>query len=65
MFQGDARGVAARAGANVTSSDLSMRALENTKRNANINNVYLKIVYSDLFDSIDKTQFDWIVINRP
>src|SRR6187401_1733207 len=57
--------VAAKAGANVISSDLSLRALENTKRNANLNNVFLKIVYSDLFDSIDKTQFDWIVINPP
>jgi release factor glutamine methyltransferase len=57
--------VAAKAGAAVTSSDLSLRALENTKHNANLNNVFLKIVYSDLFDSIDKTQFDWIVINPP
>lgn len=57
--------VAAKAGANVTSSDLSLRALENTKHNANLNNVFLKIVYSDLFDSIDKTKFDWIVINPP
>ena len=57
--------VAVKAGANVTSSDLSLRALENTKHNANLNNVFLKIVYSDLFDSIDKTQFDWIVINPP
>jgi release factor glutamine methyltransferase len=57
--------VAAKAGGNVTSSDLSLRALENTKHNANLNNVFLKIVYSDLFDNIDKTQFDWIVINPP
>ncbi len=57
--------VAAKACSNVTSSDLSLRALENTKRNANLNNVFLKIVYSDLFDSIDKTPFDWIVINPP
>jgi release factor glutamine methyltransferase len=57
--------VAAKAGAAVTSSDLSLRALENTKHNANINNIFLKIVYSDLFDGIDKTPFDWIVINPP
>ena len=57
--------VAAKAGSNVTSSDLSLRALENTKHNANLNNVFLKIVYSDLFDGIDKIQFDWIVINPP
>jgi len=57
--------VAAKAGSSVTSSDLSLRALENTKYNANLNNVFLKIVYSDLFDGIDKIQFDWIVINPP
>ncbi|HEX6893318.1 MAG TPA: methyltransferase [Chryseolinea sp.] len=57
--------VAAKAGGDVTSSDLSLKALENTKYNANLNNVFLKIVYADLFDGIDKTQFDWIVINPP
>jgi release factor glutamine methyltransferase len=57
--------VAAKAGSDVTSSDLSLKALENTKQNANLNNVFLKIIYSDLFDSIDKKQFDWIIINPP
>ena len=56
---------AAMAGANVTASDLSFKALENTKYNANINQTFIKIVYSDLFDNIDKFQFDWIVINPP
>ena len=51
--------------ADVTSSDLSLKALENTKHNANLNKVFLKIIYSDLFDSIDTTQFDWIIINPP
>jgi len=56
---------AAKAGANVTASDLSFKALENTKYNAKINHTFIKIVYSDLFDNIDKIQFDWIVINPP
>ena len=56
---------AAKAGANVTASDLSLRALENTKYNANLNQLFIKIVYSDLFDNIDKIPFDWIVINPP
>jgi len=56
---------AAKAGASVTASDLSLKALENTKYNANINQLSIKIVHSDLFDSIDKIPFDWIVINPP
>ena len=56
---------ASKAGANVTASDISLKALENTKHNANINQMFIKIVYSDLFDNIDKIQFDWIVINPP
>ncbi|MBT1698979.1 methyltransferase [Fulvivirgaceae bacterium PWU4] len=55
---------AARAGAQVTASDLSMKALENTRRNAAQNNVAMKVVYSDLFDKIGRT-FDWIIINPP
>jgi release factor glutamine methyltransferase len=57
--------IAAKAGANVTASDLSLNAIENTKYNANLNNVFIKIVHSDLFDNIDKIPFDWIVINPP
>jgi release factor glutamine methyltransferase len=56
---------ASKAGAKVTASDVSLKALENTKQNANANNVSIKIVYSDLFDNIEKTEFDWIVINPP
>jgi release factor glutamine methyltransferase len=57
--------LAAKAGSDVVASDLSLKALENTKHNANLNNVFLKIIYSDLFDSIGKKQFDWIIINPP
>lgn len=56
---------AAKAGANVTASDLSLKALENSKHNARMNGVFVKLIYSDLFDSIDSTRFDWIVINPP
>ena len=56
---------AAKAGANVTASDLSLRALENTKYNANLHQSFVKVVYSDLFDNIDRIPFDWIVINPP
>ena len=57
--------IAAKAGANVTASDLSLKAIENTKYNAKVNHTVLKIVHSDLFDNIDKIPFDWIVINPP
>jgi|SRR5688572_20326234 len=56
--------VAAKAGANVTSSDLSHTALENTKQNAILNKVSLAIIHSDLFDNIPGT-FDMIIINPP
>ena len=57
--------MAAKAGAIVTASDLSLKALENTKLNANLNQVFTKMIYSDVFGNIDKTSFDWIVINPP
>ena len=56
---------AAKAKANVTASDLSLKAIENTKRNALQHHLSIKIVYSDLFERIDKKTFDWIVINPP
>ena len=56
---------AAKAGAHVTASDLSLKAIENIKFNATLNEVFIKISYSDLFDGIDKREFDWIVINPP
>jgi release factor glutamine methyltransferase len=55
---------AAKAGANVTSSDLSHTALENTKQNAISNKVNLAIIHSDLFDNIPAI-FDMIIVNPP
>lgn len=55
---------AAKAGAQVTASDLSMKALENTRRNAAQNVVAVNVVHSDLFDKLERT-FDWIIINPP
>lgn len=57
--------VAARAGAKVTASDLSQRAIENAQYNIDRNHVEIKLVYSDLFENIEKLPFDWIVINPP
>jgi release factor glutamine methyltransferase len=55
---------AAKAGAIVTSSDLSHSAVENTKRNAVRNHVQLLTLHSNLFDNIQGL-FDWIIVNPP
>jgi release factor glutamine methyltransferase len=57
--------VSAKAGAQVTASDLSLCALENTKLNAALAGVSISTIHSDLFDNIKKQSFDWIIINPP
>lgn len=52
-------------GAAVTATDLSQRAIENITANAKQNRVQIKIIYSDLFDRIERKPFDWIIINPP
>jgi len=56
--------VSAKAGAQVTSTDLSSIALTNTKENAILNGVKLVTIHSDLFDNINGI-FDLIVVNPP
>src|SRR5690349_14157102 len=56
---------AAKAGAQVTASDLNPKAIENCRVNANANNVQIKIVQSDLFQNLLSQVFDWIIINPP
>lgn len=55
----------ANKGAFVNSSDISLTAVENVKLNAKMNNCDITVFHSDLFDSIPKQQFDFIVINPP
>jgi release factor glutamine methyltransferase len=57
--------IAAKAGADVTASDLNKTAIENIKLNASQQEESIAIVHSDLFESIEKRTFDWIVINPP
>lgn len=57
--------LAAKVGAHVTSSDLNSIAIQNITLNAKQNNVSLKIIHSDLFETIPAQKFDWIVINPP
>lgn len=56
---------AAKEGASVTASDISLTAIENLKINIDLNNITFEIIRSDLFEGIYEKQFDLIVINPP
>jgi len=56
---------AAKEGASVTASDISLTAVENLKINIDLNNIPFEIIHSDLFEGIYEKQFDLIVINPP
>jgi release factor glutamine methyltransferase len=55
----------AKHGAIVTASDISKNTTDCLRENAMINNVQVAIVLSDLFDCIDPSNFDMIIINPP
>ena len=57
--------IAAKRGFKVTASDISPRAVENAISNAKFNQITFRVIHSDLFDVIEKTSFDWIIINPP
>ncbi len=57
--------LAAKKGAKVLATDINPKALENAKRNADLNQVKLETIHSDLFKQIPSQQFDFIVINPP
>jgi release factor glutamine methyltransferase len=52
-------------GAIVTASDISKNATDHLHKNATINNVQLNIVLSDLFERLNPSDFDLIIINPP
>jgi release factor glutamine methyltransferase len=56
---------AASRGALVTASDINKAALENAVFNAKSNKVQIETVWSDLFDHIAESTFDYIIINPP
>lgn len=56
--------LAAKKGANVTSSDINQVALDALQENAESNAAQLTIKYSDLFEDLQQP-FDWIIINPP
>ena len=57
--------IADRAGAKVTASDISKTAIENLRKNLQLNRKDFKTVHSDLFDEFPKEKFDLIAINPP
>jgi release factor glutamine methyltransferase len=57
--------LAAKKGAKVTATDINATALEALNRNATDNQVQIDIVFSDLFDDLKGTAFDFIIINPP
>lgn len=52
-------------GALVTASDINQTALEYLKKNAEKHQSTINIIYSNLFDDIKKSDFDYIIINPP
>ncbi len=54
-----------RQGANVVASDISPVALQGIRQNTKANNISLAVIESDLFDCINPSDFDLIVINPP
>lgn len=57
--------VAKETNANVTAVDISPLALEVARKNAELNQVDVEFVLSDLFENMENRQFDFIVSNPP
>ncbi|CAM1373106.1 methyltransferase [Tenacibaculum xiamenense] len=51
--------------AHVTASDINKIALRNLKLESKKNNLPIQVIYSDLFDNINQSFFDYIIINPP
>lgn len=52
-------------GAKVTASDINPIALENIEESSKRNALPVEILFSDLFQNIPQTSFDYIIINPP
>jgi release factor glutamine methyltransferase len=57
--------LAAKKGAEVTSTDISPRAISNMKMNVERNGVTIILQLSDLFEDIAEKKFDLIMVNPP
>lgn len=57
--------MAARCGARVTATDINPVAVECLKKNAAINRQEIRIVLSDMFESLSREAFDIVAVNPP
>lgn len=57
--------LAAKKGMKVTATDINPVAIKGVNRNAENNGIKLQAIVSDLFDSVPKTKFDYLLINPP
>ncbi len=55
----------AKAGAEVKACDISKKAVENCKKNQELNDLNFPVYLSDLFKSVPKQTFDFILVNPP
>ncbi len=56
---------AAMLNSDVTAVDLNPLALRLTKKNAESNNVKIRVIYSDLFEFVPEEKYDLIIFNPP
>lgn len=56
---------AAEGGAEVTAIDINPKAVDQLIRNAEKNDLELRAIHSDLFDSVTEKQFNYVLINPP
>ena len=56
---------AAKRGAFVTASDISLTAVYNIEKNVKMNDANVEVIHSDLFDDIPHRRNDYIIINPP
>ena len=56
---------ASKKGASVTATDINKTALSFLEKNSKKNKVFIKILFSNLFDAIPNLDFDYIFINPP
>ena len=57
--------LAAKNGMKVTATDINPIAVEGLTRNAENNRIKLQAIVSDLFNSVPKVKFDYLLINPP
>jgi len=55
----------AKQNAKVMATDINPTSIKNILKNSELNNVRFEVIESDLFDKIEASKFDFIIINPP